>query len=258
MRIIPAAFSIVLALLSISAAANTTSNIEDKLAASGESTLYFESGPKQVTLLELYTSEGCSSCPPADAWLGNLVQHPDLWRRFVPLAFHVDYWNYLGWDDVWSNPRNSKRQRRYKSEGGLASVYTPGFVANGNEWRGWFKRKRLPESDVSDAGKLMVTVTDSLLRATYAPDHERSNTLQLNVALLGFDVETRVAAGENRGKTLLHQFVVMAQEQKKARNNQWTLRIPEADQDIARTALAVWVTVPGKQKPLQSAGGWLQ
>ena len=62
----------------------------------------FASTARQTSLLELYTSEGCSSCPPAEAWLSGLKDNPGLWRDFVPVAFHVDYWNYLGWRDKWS------------------------------------------------------------------------------------------------------------------------------------------------------------
>ena len=64
--------------------------------------IQFHSAPKRTALLELYTSEGCSSCPPAEAWLSRLEYSPRLWRDFVPVAFHVDYWNYLGWKDNWS------------------------------------------------------------------------------------------------------------------------------------------------------------
>jgi hypothetical protein len=65
--------------------------------AAGESV--FESAPNKVHLLELFTSEGCSSCPPAEEWLTKLKQNPGLWRDFVPVAFHVDYWDHLGWRD---------------------------------------------------------------------------------------------------------------------------------------------------------------
>lgn len=229
------------------------------LGANSENTnpTVFESGPAQVTLLELYTSEGCSSCPPADAWLANLADHPDLWQRFVPLAFHVDYWNYLGWQDVWSKPRHSNRQRKYKAEGGIKSVYTPGFVANGEEWRGWFQRQRLPDSPGRNAGRLQVSITDGALKASFDAEQYQQRKLELNVALLGFDIETSVAAGENRGKTLRHQFVVMGQEKAKSKNGQWSLRVPSVENPVARKALAVWVSLPGEQKPLQSVGGWL-
>src|SRR5713226_2490390 len=63
----------------------------------------FESGPQKIHLLELFTSEGCSSCPPAEAWLSKLKSDPRLWKDFVPLAFHVDYWDRLGWRDRFSS-----------------------------------------------------------------------------------------------------------------------------------------------------------
>ena len=59
----------------------------------------FESGVTRTTLLELFTSEGCSSCPPAEKWLSQLKSNPDLWKKIVPIAFHVDYWDHLGWRD---------------------------------------------------------------------------------------------------------------------------------------------------------------
>src|SRR4051812_18118930 len=60
-------------------------------------------------LIELFTSEGCSSCPPADEWLHDLGKQPGLWTDFVPVAFHVDYWDYLGWKDIFSTPEFSER-----------------------------------------------------------------------------------------------------------------------------------------------------
>ena len=64
-------------------------------------------------MLELFTSQGCSSCPPADAWLSGLVQRSGLWREVIPLAFHVDYWDRIGWKDRFANPGYSERQRDY-------------------------------------------------------------------------------------------------------------------------------------------------
>ena len=68
-----------------------------------ENSARFESGPTQVNLLELYTSEGCSSCPPAEAWLSEFSESEDLWRAVVPVSFHVDYWDNLGWKDIFSS-----------------------------------------------------------------------------------------------------------------------------------------------------------
>ena len=73
-----------------------------------------QSGERQIAVLELYTSEGCSSCPPAETWLSRLREAPGLWKDFVPLAFHVDYWDYLGWRDPWGSREYSNRQRAYR------------------------------------------------------------------------------------------------------------------------------------------------
>ena len=96
----------------------------------------FASGPQQTALIELYTSEGCSSCPPAETWMSRLKESPGLWKQFVPIAFHVDYWDRLGWRDRFSSQRWTERQRRYASLWQSESVYTPAVVVNGREQRG--------------------------------------------------------------------------------------------------------------------------
>src|ERR1043166_2112982 len=100
-------------------------------------TTTFESGDTQTALVELFTSEGCSSCPPAEKWLSAFKSNPDLWKKTVPVAFHVDYWDHLGWTDRFAKPEFTVRQQRYAAGFGGDSVYTPGFVINGKEWRGW-------------------------------------------------------------------------------------------------------------------------
>src|ERR1700676_1589940 len=94
----------------------------------------FESKPARTHLLELFTSEGCSSCPPAEAWLGKLKSDDRLWKDFVPIAFHVDYWDGLGWKDRFAQPEWTRRQNSYAVRWGGSSVYTPGFVLDGREW----------------------------------------------------------------------------------------------------------------------------
>src|SRR5271156_4139860 len=95
----------------------------------------FRSGETQNHLLELFSSEGCSSCPPADAWLASLRGSSDLWKKFVPVEFHVDYWNRLGWTDRLSKSVFTERQQSYAREWANSNVYTPGFVLDGLEWR---------------------------------------------------------------------------------------------------------------------------
>jgi len=90
-----------------------------------------QSSERQTALLELYTSEGCSSCPPAERWLSEQKDSLGLWKNFVPLAFHVDYWNSLGWRDPWSSAQASQRQKAYAQLWQSESIYTPEFVLNG-------------------------------------------------------------------------------------------------------------------------------
>src|SRR5476651_2604058 len=94
----------------------------------------FASGPNRVSLVELYTSEGCSSCPPAERWIAARKNDAGLWRDFVPVAFHVDYWNRLGWPDRFSTREFTQRQYTQAAAWGTGSVYTPCFVRDGAEW----------------------------------------------------------------------------------------------------------------------------
>ena len=119
--------------------------------------LTFQSSGKQTALIELYTSEGCSSCPPAETWLSRLKESPGLWKDFVPLAFHVDYWDYLGWGDPWASKSFSDRRRAYAKQWRSDSIYTPGFVLDGKEWRDWSGRKDGPKSAGAKAGVLTVS-----------------------------------------------------------------------------------------------------
>lgn len=219
--------------------------------------LKFTSSSQQTMLLELYTSEGCSSCPPAEKWLAQLKHDPRLWREIVPLAYHVDYWNYLGWRDLFSKKRWSTRQRQYRQTGGVSSVYTPAFVINGREWKGWFESRRLPVSDVQ-AGKLVVDVLDESVSAEYYPADKDIDGWQLHVALLGFGIETTVTAGENAGKDLTHDFVVLDIVDVDSADGHWNLTLPRVDQpQVKRLGLAAWVTERGRMTPLQAVGGWL-
>src|SRR4051812_20605432 len=95
----------------------------------------FTSGSNRVSLIELYTSEGCSSCPPAERWLGSLRDAPGLWRDFVPVALHVNYWDRLGWPDRFATREFTQREYAYAAKWDGSSVYTPCVVRDGAEWR---------------------------------------------------------------------------------------------------------------------------
>ena len=215
------------------------------------------SGVERVSLIELFTSEGCSSCPPAERWLGTLHDAPGLWRDFVPVAFHVDYWNRLGWPDAFSTRENTQRQYAYAKAWGTASVYTPCFVRDGAEWRG----NRTLAGSGKNVGVLTATYDGDSVKAEFAPT-ARSGTAQerdefeIHAAVLGGAIESAVTAGENRGETLRHEFVVLALVHG-APGKAIALPRPRIAQ-VPRYALAVWITQRGKLVPLQATGSWLE
>ncbi len=216
--------------------------------------LLLDSGARQVTLLELYTSQGCSSCPPAERWLNRLVADDGLWTEVVPLAFHVDYWDDIGWPDAYAAAAHGERQRDYARAGRASSVYTPGFFANGREWRGWTFGLGPRRSD-RQPGSLVAAIDAGHLKAGFPAAGE---PLQLHVALLGFGIETAVARGENRGRTLPQEFVVLAHTVHTSETGQWQAELPQVDaRQASRHAVALWVSTPGNPAPLQAAGGWL-
>ena len=222
--------------------------------------LTLESGIPRVALIELYTSEGCSSCPPADRWISELKTDHRLWRKVVPVAFHVDYWDYIGWQDRFAEPEYGERQRRHARQGNVRSVYTPGFVVAGEEWRSWFFNPSLGLANPTNSGNLKVTVDGKRLQAEFRPTVHTAKRLELHVALLGFELDTQVKAGENRGRRLSHDFVVLGYAQYPLRNADQRFQVhaalPNTRVDAPRQGLAVWVSEPGKQNPIQAVGGF--
>ncbi len=218
----------------------------------------FSSGPRQTTLVELYTSEGCSSCPPAERWFSGLKKDPRLWREIVPVAYYVDYWNYMGWRDPYSSKRWSARQRDYKKSGAISSVYTPGFVINGEEWMGWFGPKIIPTS-TREGGVLQVRVRDNQVMARFKPAQKQAGEWVLHVATLGFGIKSEISAGENAGKELTHDFMVLNQVDAKSASGRWRLTLPPVTQpSVKKFGLAAWVTRAGDMTPVQVVGGWLR
>lgn len=221
--------------------------------------LSVQSPQTRTNLLELYTSEGCNTCPPADRWVSGLQDNPGLWRDFIPVAFHVDYWDYIGWPDRFASPAFSARQYTYASQQSMHTVYTPGFFLNGNEWR--WRSQRLDQAAGHDAaGVLSLDVEGGTARIGFKLNGKPRDFL-VNVALLGFGIKTEVLAGENNGRTLTHDFVVLSMAQKLLTRNEirysGVLPVPASDVDAERYALVAWVNQAGNQDPLQAVGGYL-
>ena len=175
------------------------------LASAYANETIFESGPTRIHLLELFTSEGCSSCPPAEAWLTQLKQENGLWRDFVPLAFHVDYWDHLGWRDRFATKEWTARQQTYAARWNAGSVYTPGFVLDGRE-----SQARLPGNSKEIVGTLLLKTNGDDARVSFKPAQNEARAHDVYVASLGFALTADVAAGENKGLKLSHDFVVLS------------------------------------------------
>ena len=223
----------------------------------------FQSSASQISLLELYSSEGCNSCPPADEWFSGLKTSKALWHDFVPISWHVDYWNYLGWTDPWSNENFSERQRAYAAAWHSESIYTPCLVLNGSEWRPWFRSANGPAASGKEVGTLTIDSTDhKLWHVQFSPASNTQQRYQVHAALLGGGLASDVTAGENKGRHLTHDFVVLS-------NTDTYLpgRTNEFRGDIAldttsagtnsRNAVAFWITPGNELEPVQAVGGWL-
>jgi len=178
-----------------------------------------ESPPHSVALIELYTSEGCDSCPPAERWLSGIAPGGFGADQVIPLALHVDYWDRLGWKDRFSSARFSERQRALATLARSRTVYTPEVFLNLRELRGWGSATQFQQV-IQD-----VNAKPALAQIRLELDPALSAQLQVKasfalkpggaarqpqgfVALYENKLSTDVQAGENRGATLRHDFVV--------------------------------------------------
>lgn len=224
----------------------------------------FKSGPKQTALLELYTSEGCSSCPPAEKWLSELRNSPRLWKDFVPVAFHVDYWDRLGWRDPWSDKEFSDRQLSYAESWRSENVYTPAFVLEGKEWPGWRASNDGPRLSGLNVGSLTASSLDpNKWSVVFEPANTNGGAYQVHAALVASGVVSEVKAGENRGRRLNHDFAVAGFVTVPMRHaegiwqGQFVLPQP-SNGPVTNAAIAVWITERENLQAVQAVGGWIR
>jgi len=173
------------------------------------------SGPNTTALVELYTSEGCSSCPPADAQLSRLKQALGPTAKVVPLALHVGYWDHLGWTDPYAQARFAQRQAWLVHANQHGTVYTPQFFIGGAEARAWQVSLR----DAVSHRNGMPAAATILLRTRLsdgnvltfnveATAHAGNEPTALYMAIAESGLVSRVMGGENGGATLTHDHVV--------------------------------------------------
>jgi hypothetical protein len=215
-----------------------------------------ESKPARAHLIELYTSQGCSSCLPAEEWMSGLKNQPRLWQDIVPVAFHVDYWDHLGWRDPFASKMWTERQADYSVRWKTQNVYTPAFVLDGKEWQ----YGKLPDASIETPGVLKITIDGDRVTAAFKAPPGATGRYDIHVARLGFSLTADVTAGENIGKKLSHDFVVLGLTNETLKAGAKELKLPGATQKSTidpRTAIAAWITPAGQIEPIQAVGGWL-
>jgi len=176
-----------------------------------------QSGPGTAALVELYTSEGCSSCPPADRWLSGLAAQGFSTDKVVPLALHVDYWDYIGWKDPYAQREFSLRQRKLTRLQRQALVYTPQVMLQGKDFRGWgseafgreVARINARPARAHLALEVRAVQSDAIEVAINAEVAGDGADPALYVAAYQNRLHSQVTAGENRGRKLPHDYVVL-------------------------------------------------
>ncbi len=175
------------------------------------------SAAQQTALVELYTSQGCSSCPPADRWLSQLgARHP--LGRVVPIALHVDYWDYIGWKDPYARSEFTARQRALATANGARTVYTPGVFIQGQEFPQWSGRPQFDDAirtitstpaavRINLSASMTATSVTVRVSAVALPSAREA---RLYLALVEDGLATKVRAGENRGEVLRNDRVARA------------------------------------------------
>lgn len=221
-------------------------------------TIIISSNGQQTAVLELYTSEGCSSCPSADRWLAALVELPNDELDVLALAFHVDYWDYLGWKDRFGSPRYTSRQRQLGSNNNQRTIYTPEFFVDGKEARG--TRNVLDKIRSANKRQAQIQLKLSISKSSNALQIELQSVtpdavdkpLRHRYFVYENQLMSDVTRGENSGERLFHQQVVryMSPEIDLKDNNRHKITInPEWRLD--NIGVAALVTEPGNENYLQ-------
>lgn len=162
------------------------------------------SGERIVPVVELYTSEGCSSCPPADRWLSTLKREPSV----VALAFHVNYWDRLGWRDRFATPAFTQRQAEQQAVNGARYNYTPQVVVQGVDRRDWYARPQPTAPEGTAPVEIVLQGDGRGFTARVTPRPGAPARLAAFWAVTEDGHRSAVTAGENAGEKLVHDYVV--------------------------------------------------
>lgn len=204
---------------------------------------------QNAVVVELFTSQGCSSCPSADRLLSEFIdQSSDRELPIYGLSFHVDYWNRLGWKDPFSTKEFTERQYAYAKKMGNRGVYTPQMVVNGRtEFVGSSKREASSAigTELARTQAIQVKVTEitkvkNTIELSYSVDQALKGSV-VNIAVVERDISTEVTRGENRGRKLEHDNVVRVFEQKAiSKEGKIKLNLPK-NLDLGKSSLILYV-----------------
>ena len=182
--------------------------------------------PGAPVVVELFTSQGCSSCPPADAMLGELVDEPGV----LPLSFHVDYWDYLGWADEFAQPEFTERQQNYALSAGERTVYTPQMIVGGQDTAPSLRPAELMAMiDAHRASPATISVQETeqgdktLIELT--PLSDLGGPVAVSLVRFAPSRTVEVKGGENRGRLIVYHNVVLDLQQLAEWNGHETLRL---------------------------------
>jgi hypothetical protein len=175
-----------------------------------------ESSQRRVSLLELYTSEGCSSCPPADRLLSQIVSNETYSKYVIPISLHVDYWDYIGWKDRFAQARFTARQREQNTLAHSSTIYTPQAMLNGRDFRSWSNSTSLEEAiahinnskPLADIKLLTGPLMNESFNVSLSVKTASPEITNLYLVLYENELTTQVKAGENEGVRLHHDRVV--------------------------------------------------
>ncbi len=227
--------------------------------------LSFESSPyRKTNLVEIFTSEGCSSCPPAHRWINEFKKDYGLWKDFIPVIFHIDYWDQTGWKDMFSSPKYTERQRAYSLLWGEPTLFTPCVVLNGKILERWDTvNSFLARAQKTGVLKLDVLGGDQY-RVHFQPAQTTGQAFTAHLVLLGLGIKSRIRRGENSGQILNHEFTVLDYQRTKLSADNLTAEFKlkvSADLPVKirpeKLALAGWISEGKDPSPVQAAGGEL-
>lgn len=204
---------------------------------------------KPLVLIELFTSQGCNSCPPADALLAELAERDDV----LPLALHVDYWDYIGWKDKFARPEHTARQKAYAHVAGASTIYTPQMVVGGTDHVVGYKPMRVAdymkahEATLSDV-EVQAEIVDGTMQIKCIVKDGVTMPKEINVDVVRFNPSETVDIkhGENAGETISYANIVTGWERLAKWDGQGVLEVDTAMAGDGPMALILQEPGPGR------------